>query len=284
MRTLLLSPLLLALACQEPPTRVGEQRVEARVHEPAPSDSTCTAAPLEAELVGFCDFDLGVPPIRLPKVEWTAASYHPLATRVITVDERGLSDPEGAGTVSIQAWLDDPPRRLPEPGEMVFAIAADIPATTVAELERGLAAAGRKQVRYLVHVADPRPIPTPRDPQLFASLGEALPAGANDRVVFAANAVKGFAQICSPIAGVFPQLVKVGPGDRCAKLGELAAKAIVECGCSQVDRIMTLLYALTIGFEVPSGRTAAVVVEVSPTLETAEGQTWGQLAAARLHR
>src|SRR5690606_1021848 len=113
----------------------------------------------------------------------------------------------------IQAWLANPPRRLPEPGEMVFAIAADVPATVVAELQRGLADAGRREVRYLVHVADGKPLPQPHNPTTLASMREALPDDANERVMFVAKAVQGYAETCPPVASVFPRLAQVAPGD-----------------------------------------------------------------------
>jgi hypothetical protein len=288
-----LSILLLTLACQSPPPRVvEEQQTQAAQTKPAqnsspsksPVNPSCQAELLQTELASFCELDLGVPPIELPKVTWTAEPYHPLATRVITLDTRGLTDPEGTGTVSIAQWLADPPRRIPEPGEMVFAIAADVPATTVAELQRGLAAAGRKEVRYLVHIGDPRPIPRPRDAKMLTSMRDALPSNSNERVVFVAKAVQGYGETCPPVAGVFPKLVQVGPGDRCAKLAELASKAIGECGCAKLDEIMTLLYALTIGFDVPPGRATAVPVAIDPEAPpiAAADTTWGQLAAAQL--
>ena len=282
------SCLLLALACESPPQRAAEQQQQQQVAAPKPPstkpavDPICQAEPLQSELASFCEFDLGVPPIDLPKVAWTAEPYHPLATRVILLDNRGLTDPERAGTVSIASWLADPPRRIPEPGEMVFAIAADVPAATVAELLTGLAAAGRKQIRMLVHVGDARPIPQPRDGKRLADMREALPDVANERVVFAAQAVQSYAETCPPVAGVFPQLVQVSPGDRCAKLAELGSKAIVACGCTKLDEIMTLLYALTVGFDVPRGRAAAVLVEIDPaaTITANADASWGELAAA----
>jgi hypothetical protein len=277
----------LLLACQRSPPTTGEDTPTAAsaVTPAQPAKPTCEAAPLQAELQTYCEFELGVPPLVLPKVGFTAETYHPLATRVITLTREGLTDPEGAaGTVSIQAWLADPPRRLPEPGELVLAIAADVPATTVAELQRGLAAAGREQVRYLVHVDDERPIPQPRDAKLLARMREALPIDPNERVLFVAQAVQGYAETCPPVAGVFPQLAQTSPGDRCAKLGELASKAIVECGCVELPEIMTLLYALTMGFDPPPGRAAAVPVILDPQAELvpAAGATWGDVASAQL--
>lgn len=292
MRTsLLIAAAALALACQSPPTKAeGDHAAPLAAPSTQPAASAakpqpaCTAEPLQAELTGYCDFDIGIPAIELAKVPWTADIYHPLATRVITLDRQGLSDPEGEGTVSIQAWLADPPRRLPEPGEMVFAIAADVPLTAVAELQRGLFAAGRKQVRYLVHVADPRPIPQPQNPELLAGMREALPPAANERVMFVAQAVQGYAETCPPVAAVFAKLAAVAPGDRCPKLGELMAGAIAECGCTNLSEIMTLLYALTIGFEVPKGRAAAVPVVLDPQREVApsEATTWAEFASEQL--
>lgn len=288
----ILAPILVLLACQSPPPKAGDAGAGPSADASASAaTSTCAAEPLAAELRGYCEFDIGVPPIELAKVPWTAPLYHPLATTVITLDKQGLSDPEGKGTVSIQDWLADPPRRLREPGEMVLAIAADVPVTTVAELQRGLAAAGRKEVRYLVHVADERPIPQPEQPELLAGMREALPPNPNERVMFVARAVQGYAETCPPVAGVFPQLSQVAPGDRCTALGELMAPAIVECGCAQRSEIMTLLYALTVGFEVPRGRAVAVPVFLDPQYKVtpAAGATWGefagpQFANIQLHR
>jgi hypothetical protein len=291
----LLSALLVALtlACESPPQRATDDQQQQQPAPPKPAtpeprDETCQAEPLHVELASFCKLDLGAPPIELPKVEWTTEPYHPLATRVITLDQRGLTDPERAGTVSIEAWLADPPRRIPEPGEMVFAIAADVPVTTVVELQRGLAAAGRKEIRVLVHIGDPTPIPRPRDPKLLTGMRDALPDIANERVVFVAKAVQEYAETCPPLAGVFPQLNQVSSGDRCIKLAELASKAIVECGCAKLDEITTLLYALTVGFDVPLGRAAAVPVALDPAappeakLDANAHATWGELAASAL--
>lgn len=290
MRPHLLSALFvtLALACVSPPEKATDDQQPAP--KPAsiePRDETCQAEPLHVELASFCKLDIGVPPIELPKVAWSTEPYHPLATRVITLDQRGLTDPERAGTFSIEAWLANPPRRIPEPGEMVFAIAADVPVATVVELQRGLAAAGRKEIRVLVHIADPTPIPRPRDPKLLTGMRDALPDITSERLVFVAKAVQEYGKTCPPLAGVFPQLNQVSSGDRCVKLAELASKAIVECGCTKLDEIMTLLYALTVGFDVPLGRAAAVPVAIDPEAPEAKlvaksGATWGELAASTL--
>jgi hypothetical protein len=47
---------------------------------------------------------------------------------------------------------------------------------------------------------------------------------------------------------------------------------------------MTLLYALTIGFEAPHGRAAAVEIRLDPTqtVQANPGATWGQVAGAAL--
>ncbi|KIG12190.1 hypothetical protein DB30_01826 [Enhygromyxa salina] len=279
-----------AFACQSPPSKSDPAATAA---EPGPggsgsaspaADPVCAAEPLQAELGSYCEFDLGVPAIELPKVTWTADSYHPLATRVITLDENGLTDPEGQGTVSIQAWLADPPRRIPEPGEMTLAIAADLPASTVAELWRGLAAVGRTEVRVLVHVADDRPIPQPRNPDMLADMRAELPPDPNDRVVFVAKGVRGYANNCPPLASIFGELGNVAPGDRCTKLAELASAAVVECGCVKLPDIMTLLYALTIGFTPPTGRAAAVPIRLDPGSKVAPPltTTWAEVVTANL--
>jgi hypothetical protein len=71
---------------------------------------------------------------------------------------------------------------------------------------------------------------------------------------------------------------------RCSRLAELAAAALVECGCPKLPDAMTLLYALTIGFDAPSGRTAAVAIQLDPkqSVLAKPGVTWGQVAAAAL--
>lgn len=287
---ILASTLTLAFACQSPPSQSDPATTDAKpgaVGSDSASqaaDQSCAAAPLQAELKSYCEFDLGVPPIALAQVTWKADSYHPLATRVITLDQSGLTDPEGQGTVSIQAWLADPPRRIPEPGELSLAIASDVPATTVAELWRGLSAAGRTEIRVLVHIADDRPIPQPRNPKMLADMLAELPPDANDRVVFVAQGVRGYANSCPPLASVFGQLASVGPGDRCAKLAELASAAVVECGCLKLPEIMTLLYALTIGFVPPTGRAAAVPIRLDPgrKITPPSTATWADVVSANL--
>jgi hypothetical protein len=288
---ILASTLTLAIACQSPPSKADTVATGGKPGgtsgEPGQArESSCKTAPLQAELQSHCEFDLGVPPIALAKVTWTAPSYHPLATRVITLDQRGLTDPEApaAGSVSIQAWLADPPRRIPEPGELTLAIAHDVPATTVAELFRGLAAAGRQEIRVLVHVADDRPIPQPRNPKMLADMRAALPTDPNERVMFVAEGVRGYAETCPPLASVFGELAQVAPGDRCAKLSELAAAAVVECGCPKLPDITTLLYALTIGFVPPSGRAAAVPIRLDPGRKVTPpaGTTWAEIVTANL--
>ncbi|WP_146157750.1 hypothetical protein [Enhygromyxa salina] len=288
---ILASTLTLALACQSPPSKsqptatTSEPGAAAASSGGPAAEPVCAAAPLHTELLSLCSFDLGVPAIALPKVTWTADSYHPLATRVITLDQAGLTDPEGdQGTVSIQAWLADPPRRIPEPGEMTLAIAGDVPASTVAELWRGLSAAGRTEVRVLVHVTDDRPIPQPRDPAMLAGMLAELPPDPNERVMFVAKGVRGYANTCPPLASVFGELANVSPGERCAKLAELASAAVVECGCRELPDIMTLLYALTIGFTPPTGRAAAVPIRLDPGRKIAPppATTWSEVVAANL--
>jgi hypothetical protein len=275
------------LACQPPPAK-SEPQTEAK---PAPTNTSspttnpdCDATELEAELRSYCDYDLGVPPLALPRVTWTAETYHPLATRVISLDAAGLTDPEGHGTTSVAAWLQTPPRRLPEPGEMVFAIAADVPGSQVAELFAGLAQAGRQRVRVLVHVGETRAVPQPRDPELLASLRASLPAEANQRVVFVAERMTALAQVCPGIGGVFPNLVQVPPGDRCGRLAQLASAALVGCVCVQLPELMTMLYAMTMGFTPPPGRAAAVELRLDPTQAVAlePGETWEQVVARTL--
>lgn len=277
----------LALAC-EPPPELSEAKSEpspASTSTPGPAiNEGCAREPIHAELRRYCEFDLGVPPIELPKVSWTAASYHPLVSRIITVHNSGLIDPEGTGSVSIAEWLAAPPRRIPEPGELVLAIAADVPAATVAELWRGLAAAGRQQIRVLVHVRDPQGVPQPHNAQMLADMEAALPEAHNERVMFVAKGVRGYAATCPSLAAVFGQLGSVPMEDRCTHLAELAAAALVECGCLELPDIMTLLYALTIGFEPPLGRTAAVDIRLDPTqaVRVSPGATWGQVVVGTL--
>jgi hypothetical protein len=291
--TLLVLAATLTLACQPPPTRSESGRDDAPERPPAsdpasttppPTVSDCEREPIHAELRRYCEFDLGVPPIALANVTWTADSYHPLATRVITLDQSGVTDPEGTGTVSIAEWLATPPRRIPEPGELVFAIAADLPAASVAELWRGLAAAGRETIQVLVHVADKTPIPTPRNPSMLADLRAALPESHNERVMFVAQGVRGYATTCPSIGMVFGQLANVPMDQRCTRLAELAAAALVECGCPKLPDAMTLLYALTIGFQPPRGRAAAVEIRLDPTraVQSNPGATWAEVARAAL--
>lgn len=290
MRRLLLT-LALGLACQPPPERSKGEPENQPPSEVAPpaieatkADAACEREPIHAELRHYCEFDLGVPPIELPKVAWTAPSYHPLSTRVITLHASGLTDPEGGGTVTIASWLANPPRRIPEPGELVFAMAADLPAASVAELLRGLSAQGRQKIQVLVHVAEPNPIPTPHNAPMLADMRAALPDAHEERVMFVAQGVRGYAATCPALMGVFGQLAGVRMEDRCTRMAELAAEALVECGCPKLPDIMTLLYALTIGFEPPRGRAAAVEVRLDATqaLRAAPGATWGQLAAGAL--
>jgi hypothetical protein len=283
----------LTLACQPPPARVEGERDEpperAPESDPAPTTppptTDCEREPIHTELRRYCEFDLGVPPIDLPKVTWTAESYHPLATRVITLNHDGITDPEGKGTVAIADWLATPPRRIPEPGELVFAIAADLPAATVAELWRGLAAAGRANIRVLVHVAEPTPIPTPRNPVMLADMRASLPEAHQERVMFVAQGVRGYAVACPSLGTVFGQLADVPMDQRCSRLAELAAAALVECGCPKLPDAMTLLYALTIGFDPPRGRAAAVEIRLDPTqaVQSSARATWGEVAGAALH-
>lgn len=293
MRRLALSfAITFTLACQPPPARSeGEGEPQPAIQpasapEPitSPPTADCEREPIHAELRRLCEFDLGVPPIDLPNVAWTADSYHPLATRVITLDQGGLTDPEGTGTIAVADWLASPPRRIPEPGELVFAIAADVPAATVAELWQGLAAAGRAQLRVLVHVADRSGIPMPRNPAMLADMREALPENHQERVMFVAQGVRGYAAECPSVGLVFGQLANVPMDQRCTRLAELAAGALVECGCPKMPEAMTLLYALTIGFEPPRGRTAAVEIRLDPTqvVVANPGATWGQVAVAAL--
>jgi hypothetical protein len=288
-RALILLAATFTLACQPPPARSEEGTRDAPpasvpASEPSPTDDACRIEPLHAELRRFCEFDLGVPPIALPKVAWTADSYHPLSTRVITLDAGGLTDPEGTGTITIAAWLANPPRRIPEPGELVFAIAAELPAASVAELWRGLAAAGREQIHVLVHVDDAQGVPAPRNPAMLADMRASLPATNQERVKFVAQGVRGYAANCPSFAAVFGQLGTLPMEARCHRLAELAAAALVECGCVQLPEILTLLYALTIGFDPPRGRAAAVEIRLDPTqvVRASPGVTWGQVAGAAL--
>jgi hypothetical protein len=282
----LLSFVCLAMACQSPaPKSEDTPKVSASTLEPPPAPehaSTCDATALEAELQSFCEFDLGVPPIDLAKVGWTGPSYHPLSTRVITLDLAGLTDPEGGGTVSVEAWLADPPRRIPEPGELVVAIHRYVPYTTVAELQRGLAAKGRREVQYLVHPSERVAIPKPRDPKLLAELRDGPAGSTNERINAVIRGVQEYGKMCPPVAGVFPELEMIPPGERCPKLGELAAKAIVECGCTDVDSIMTLLYALMVGVEPPRARTIAMTItleQINQAVPPPPAAVWGEFAA-----
>lgn len=302
-RRLLPSLLLCAgFACKAPPERNADDAGSAKdakadssapaepVTPPAPA---CSAEALEPEIAGFCDFDLGVPPVALPSVDWTAEPYHPEATRVITLTGEGLLDPEGGSeAVTIDAWINDPPRRLPEPGVMIFAVAADVPVSTVAELQAKLAAAGRKEVRYLVYLGGDEPIPQPRKPKMLADMAAKLPSDPNEKIMFVAQGVRGYAQTCPAFAAAFKQLSTTSAEERCPALAKHAAAAIASCECEKVDEIMTLLYALTMGFDPPKGRAAAVPVMLDPTAEphvAGEGETWGELAAktfedTQLHR
>ncbi|NVB42612.1 hypothetical protein G6O69_32615 [Pseudenhygromyxa sp. WMMC2535] len=308
---LLLSFALLPLsACKAPPKESADtDQAQAEQGGPAaaeagdpgvpgepgtPGEATpaaCSTAALQPELERMCDYDLGIPPIALPVVEWTAPSYHPTQTSVITLTTAGMHDPQSGAAISIQDWLANPPRRIPEPGVMAIAIANDVPVTAVAELWRGLSAAGRMEIRALVQVTDPEPPPAPRKPEMLSTMKAKLPTDANERAVFVAQGVRGYANACPALAEAFSQLSTVAPEQRCTALAERAAAAVVSCGCEKGDEIMTLLYGLTVGFEPPKGRVAAVPVALDPNrgYTPPEGQTWGELARetftdTQLHR
>lgn len=300
----LVAPLL--AGCQDPPdsgssstskpaggqaqVEADDEAVEADDGAAAPAD-TCSAEAMKAEFEDYCAYDIGVPPIELPKVAWTGPSYHPLTTRVISLTTNGLTDPEGEGTVPVEAWLADPPRSIADSGQMVFAVAADVPAKVVAELQREIAAKGRQEVRYLVHVASEEPVPQPRRADLLEKMKAKTHNDPNAQLALVAEGVRRYAEDCPAFGEGFGALANEAPEARCGTLASFASESIVACGCREQDEIATMIYALTVGFDLPKGRAAAVPVNLDPTREyaIAEGQTWGEVASeaftdGQLHR
>jgi hypothetical protein len=141
-----------------------------------------------------------------------------------------------------------------------------------------------RQIHVLVHVDDAQGVPAPRNPAMLADMRASLPETNQERVKFVAQGVRGYAATCPSFAAVFGQLGSLPMEARCHRLAELAAAAIVECGCAQLPEILTLLYALTIGFEPPRGRAASVGIRLDPTqvVRASPSMTWGQVAGAAL--
>lgn len=278
------------LGCEPPPDTSGKAEGDAKTAEgsktaadegAAADPNVCERGPIEAELKRFCDYDIGIPPVDIPKVPWAGPSYHPTTSTIMTLTKRGLLDPQGAKKfISIQDWLADPPRRVPEPGELAIAVAADVPVSAVAELQRGLSAKGRKEVRFLVQVTEDTPVPQPRLPELLETLTAQTPGDPSKRLMLTGQLIKQHGAECEELGGAFQTLAMVGQDERCAHLAKASAAALEHCNCTKRDEIMTLLYAMTMGFEPPKGRTAAVPVALDPQAKyrPKEGMTFGELA------
>lgn len=250
---------------------------------PTPEE-TCSAATLEASLAGYCDFEAQVPATLLAGVTWTGPAFHLLDQRMIVIDEQARVRVVGeAGEHALTDWLVQP-GVLADTRPLVLALAAALPRDRVAELFAALHAASRTEVAVLVRSDAPgQTLPSPPSPSLLAAIGEQLSSDLGQRAVQLATQMREHADACPALATALASLAAFSPADRCTGMASLVATAIVECECRDADAIMTLLYAISVGTEVPRGRVSAVTLTLDPAAPPSPSPTrWSELVDATL--
>ncbi len=251
-------------------------------------DATCSAATLERSLAGYCDFEAQVPTTLLAGVAWTGPAFHLLDQRMIVVDEQARVRVVGeAGEHALSDWLAQP-GVLADTRPLVLALAAALPRDRVAELVAALHAASRTEVAVLVRSDAPgQTLPSPPNPSLLAAIGEQLSSDLGQRAVQLATQMREHADACPALATALASLAAFSPADRCTGMASLVATAIVECECRDADAIMTLLYAISVGTEVPRGRVSAVTLTLDPAAMTSASPSptatrWSELVDTTL--
>lgn len=247
-------------------------------------DAACSAATIEPALAGYCDFEAQVPATLLAGVAWTGPAFHLLDQRLIVIDEQARVRVVGeAGEHALADWL-ALPGVLADARPLVLALAAALPRERVAELFAALHAASRTDVAVLVRSDAPgQTLPSPPNPSLLAAIGEQLSSDLGQRAVQLATQMREHADACPALATALASLAAFSPADRCTGMASLVATAIVECECRDADAIMTLLYAISVGTEVPRGRVSAVTLMLDPAAMTSPSATrWSELVDATL--
>jgi hypothetical protein len=282
---------LLLLGCGAPPTDAApRERTDAS--EPAPASvptepergEACSAATLEPAIAAYCDFEAQVPGALLAGVAWTGPAFHLLDQRLLVIDEQARVRVVGeAGEHALADWL-ALPGVLADTRPLVLAVAATLPRSRVAELFAALHAASRQEVAVLVRSdAAGQTLPSPPSPSLLASIGEQLSSDLGQRAAQLATQMREHTQTCPALATAFASLAAFSPADRCTGMASLVAAALVECDCRDADAIMTLLYAISVGTEIPRGRVSAVTLTLDPAAsEPASGERWSEVVDATL--
>lgn len=288
---------LLLLGCGSPPaeTAAREQPGSATTSAATPPSTSgpaaspdaseaCSAATLETTLASYCDFEAQVPTALLAGVTWTGPAFHLLDQRLVSIDEQARVRVVGeAGDLALTDWLAQP-GTLSDERALVVAIAASLPIARVAELFGALHAASRREVTVLVRSDAPeQALPSPPSPSLLAAIREQLSKDLGQRAQTLAMQMREHAKACPALATALASLAAFSPADRCTGMASLVAGALVECECRDADAIMTLLYAITVGTELPRGRVSAVTLTLDPAAPTSTSATaWSELVGQQL--
>ncbi|MCX4247737.1 hypothetical protein [Paraliomyxa miuraensis] len=166
------------------------------------------------------------------------------------------------------------------PLSWVLAIDGTTARKDVASALQVLASTGLSQGWVQLGTTSVGNVPKPRDPKLLAELTARVEAkDPSERAAALADEISRAMPPCPGAAKAFEAVAVAAPEQRCELLARGMAAGLVGCGCPKVDTMATLLYALSVGAEVPTRLGVAVPVTVDPKAKPQPGATWADVVA-----
>lgn len=277
-------------------TKVEASSKSGAAAEAAANESTaprCDVAhgkALEREMAAMCEPGPRAVGPGVPRSAWASEpNIVPAATR-IRLDAKGwtFGGHPIASAAEIGPYLEreaDMSRRLNRsPPPWSLEIAADVPRAEVAKVLAALVDAGKRSGNLVLSV-EAKEMPQPRDAAALAKLDAKVIAegGAEDMSARASTLAQTITESLPPCEGLgktFRAVATVPADKRCPLLARGIAEGMVQCNCPEEDAVLTLIYSVAVGTEVPTELASLAPVTLKPDVPPTPGATWGEIVAA----
>lgn len=276
----------------------GDKKKDGAAAEAAPSKKsegeaapggTCDEAhgkAVEKEMLAWCELSEKVADDEIPLAPWKPAPTDKPANGRIEVRPGGVSVGWGRDTslADLPGMLEEERGMAKMRGETVtgwsLTIGGDTPRAEVAAVLKTLADAGQPKGTVVLTVEPPGEVPQPRDPKRLEGINEKVgTADPSQRAVLLAKEIQTAMPPCPGMTKAFSAVATAAPDQRCPLLARGLSEGLVSCGCPKEDEILTLVYAISMGFTPPKRLSTVVPVTIEPTAEPRAGATWAEIVA-----
>jgi hypothetical protein len=269
-------------------TAVGDTKAE-----PGSCDAAHGKA-LEAELLAQCAVMPNVLEMDVPAAPWKAMSS-PAPEHALQIDVSpkgvvlgGYGEPIAIEALSPDHLAEERDRIVemaatygrPRPEGWVLAIDRKTARLGVAKVLRALDGAGMRQGQLRLGTDSPGPLPVPRDPKLLAEIAARITEGdPSQKAILLAQELEKVVSACPPAMEAFSVAAAHSPDERCTLMARDLSQALVRCSCAKEAEILTLMHAVSVGFEPTVRLGISVPVTLDPTAAPLPGETWSEVVA-----